>query len=79
MKKYYSVNMILKENLFGFLGNNRKTINRQTITKKILQDMVGDNILKAEITQGGSSHGSRYKIEEINLLKYIKIMQKNSA
>ena len=70
--KYYSVNEILNENFLGFLGRNRKTINRQTITKKILQDMASDNFLKAEVKEGSNIFGDRYFIKGNNLIKYIK-------
>lgn len=61
-KKTYSVNEIVG---LGVLGRTAATVSR-----KVLEDKAGANVLKSEV--GGSPHARRYRVKGSNLIKYME-------
>lgn len=61
-KKYYGLLEIVA---LGVMGKSAVTVSR-----KILEDKLIENILDAEI--GGSPDARRYKVKGANLIKYLK-------
>jgi hypothetical protein len=60
-KKTYSMHAIIQ---MGVLGKHQ-----QTVLKKIMQDQLGANLLKAE--SEGTGRQRRYRILGANLIKYL--------
>ncbi len=71
-KKIYNLTDMRRLNLFHWVGN----YHNNTYKNAVIEDALGENLLKAKIT--GSGRGRDYKIKGTNIIIYLKSHEKRN-